>query len=397
MEFSFSAADETFRQEIRGFFTDIYPQDIIAKLASGASLTTTDIKRSEGALSAQGYLAVNWPQEYGGTGWTAEQKYIFDDELEKAGALQISPFGIIYVGPVIYTFGTEDQKKRWLPGILDGSVQWAQGYSEPNSGSDLASLQCKAERVGDHYLLNGTKTWTSSAQHADWLFCLVRTDNSGRKQEGISFLCMDINTPGISIQPIITLDGKRHVSQVDLIDVLVSVENLVGEEGKGWTYANYLLGHERTSYVHISEKRKILEHVWSNAGNVRTSDGSLQNDPAFVTHYTGLQQRLDGLEMTTLRTLASVAGGGAPGNESSILKIAATELAQDISYLGMMVNGPYACLKFPDNVTPEAFHNAVPTDAARQTGAYLMTRAQTIYGGATEVQKNIIAKRILGL
>jgi alkylation response protein AidB-like acyl-CoA dehydrogenase len=344
-------------------------------------------------MAAKGWLAVNWPKSAGGTGWTANEKYIFDEELERAGALNVVPMGLLYVGPVIYTFGTEEQKQRFLPGILDSTTFWAQGYSEPGSGSDLASLQCSAVSKGDDYIVNGTKIWTSLGQHADWIFCLLRTSQEEKKQEGITFLLIDMKTPGITVHPIITIDGKHSLNSVTFEDVRVPKENRIGEEGKGWTYANYLLGHERTSYAHVAGKRKQLANTRAGA-----KERGLLDDPAFVEKLVSLEARLDALEITVLRTLSSVAEGGAPGNESSILKIIATELAQDITELGMEAYGSYAQPAFPDSVAPAWTGNtALPSGGAPAVAAYLGARAQSIYGGSNEIQKNIIAKRILGL
>ncbi|MCE9650254.1 MAG: acyl-CoA dehydrogenase family protein [Parvibaculum sp.] len=398
MDFSFTHADEEFRMQVRHFFETEYPQDLIAKIARGHSPTKADYQRSERALDSKGWVAVNWPKEAGGTGWTSNQKYIFDEELERAGALNVVPMGLLYVGPVIYTFGTEAQKAQWLPGILNSTTFWAQGYSEPGSGSDLASLQSRAEPDGDDYIVNGTKIWTSLAQHADWIFCLLRTDSSGKKQEGITFLCIDMKTPGITVRPIITIDGKHSLNAVDFVDVRVPKANRIGEEGKGWTYANYLLGHERTSYAHVAGKRKQLRNIRKTAAKTTTDGGSLLQDPAFARKLSELEARLDALELTVLRVLASVADGGAPGEESSILKVIATELAQDITELGVEAFGPYAQPAFPDSVVPEGSDNfAIPAAAAPSVAQYLGARAQSIYGGSNEIQKNIIAKRILAL
>ncbi|MDZ4380529.1 MAG: acyl-CoA dehydrogenase family protein [Parvibaculum sp.] len=393
MDFSFSDNDEEFRMMVRDFFESEYPRDIVEKIASGASPSKEDYQRSERAMAAKGWLAVNWPKSAGGTGWTANEKYIFDEELERAGALNVVPMGLLYVGPVIYTFGTEEQKQRFLPGILDSTTFWAQGYSEPGSGSDLASLQCSAVPDGDDYIVNGTKIWTSLGQHADWIFCLLRTSQEEKKQEGITFLLIDMKTPGITVHPIITIDGKHSLNSVTFEDVRVPKENRIGEEGKGWTYANYLLGHERTSYAHVAGKRKQLANTRTGA-----KERGLLDDPAFVDKLVSLEARLDALEITVLRTLSSVAEGGAPGNESSILKIIATELAQDITELGMEAFGPYMLPGFPDSVAPAWTGNtALPAGAAPAVAAYLGARAQSIYGGSNEIQKNIIAKRILGL
>ena len=393
MDFSFSDKDEEFRMKVRDFFENEYPREIVEKMARGASPAKADYQQSERAMAAKGWLAVNWPKADGGTGWSANEKYIFDEELERAGALNVVPMGLLYVGPVIYTFGTDEQKQRFLPGILDSTVFWAQGYSEPGSGSDLASLQASAVREGEDYIVNGTKIWTSLAQHADWIFCLLRTSHEEKKQEGISFLLIDMKTPGITVQPIITIDGKHSLNSVTFENVRVPAENRIGEEGKGWHYANYLLGHERTSYAHVAGKRAQLADIRAAA-----RERGLLADPAFAEKLAALDTRLDALEITVLRTLSSVAEGGAPGNESSILKIIATELAQDITELGMEAYGPYALPAFPDSVAPDWTHNtALPADAAPSVARYLGARAQSIYGGSNEIQKNIIAKRILGL
>ncbi len=398
MDFSFTRADEEFRMQVRHFFETEYPQDLIEKMAHGHSPSKADYQRSERALDSKGWVAVNWPKEAGGTGWTSNQKYIFDEELERAGALNVVPMGLLYVGPVIYTFGTEAQKAQWLPGILNSTTFWAQGYSEPESGSDLASLQSRAVPDGSDYIVNGTKIWTSLAQHADWIFCLLRTDNSGKKQEGITFLCIDMKTPGITVRPIITIDGKHALNAVDFVDVRAPQANRIGEEGKGWTYANYLLGHERTSYAHVAGKRNQLRDIRATAAKTATNGATLLLDPGFARKLSELEARLDALELTVLRVLASVADGGAPGEESSILKVIATELAQDITELGVEAFGPYAQPTFPDSVVPEGSDNfAIPAAAAPSVARYLGARAQSIYGGSNEIQKNIIAKRILGL
>ncbi|MEQ8326704.1 acyl-CoA dehydrogenase family protein [Parvibaculum sp.] len=393
MDFSFSEKDEQFRMKVRDFFENEYPREIVEKMVTGASPSKADYQKSERAMAARGWLAVNWPKSAGGTGWSANEKYIFDEELERAGALNVVPMGLLYVGPVIYTFGTEEQKQRWLPGILDSTTFWAQGYSEPGSGSDLASLQASAVADGNDYIVNGTKIWTSLGQHADWIFCLLRTSQEEKKQEGITFLLIDMKTPGITVQPIITIDGKHALNSVVFEDVRVPQANRIGEEGKGWTYANYLLGHERTSYAHVAGKRKQLANT-----RLVARERGLFEDSAFVEKLSSLEARLDALELTVLRTLSSVAEGGAPGNESSILKIIATELAQDITELGMEAYGPYMQPAFPDSVAPAWTGNtALPSGAGPAVASYLGARAQSIYGGSNEIQKNIIAKRILGL
>ncbi|NQX95714.1 MAG: acyl-CoA dehydrogenase family protein, partial [Erythrobacter sp.] len=246
---------QEFRTSIRSYFDSEYPKDILDRVAQGASLTTDEVRKAEMALGTRGWLASAWPKEHGGPGWSIEEQYIFDEELERAGAPTVTPMGVVYVGPVIYTFGTKEQQDAWLPGIADGSVGWAQGYSEPGSGSDLASLQFSAVRDGDDYILNGTKIWTSAANHADWIFLLTRTSAEAKKQLGITFICAELKQPGVTVKPIITLDGKYVLSQVEFENVRVPAFNRIGEEGKGWTYSQYLLGNERTSYARIGGKR----------------------------------------------------------------------------------------------------------------------------------------------
>ena len=384
LDFSFSDEDEQFRLAVRAFFAKRYPQDLLEKHASGAALSKDDYQRAERALADQGWLCVSWPAEHGGCGWTPNQKYVFNEELEMAGAISPVPMGVIYVGPVICAFGTPEQQARWLPGIQQSTTFWAQGYSEPEAGSDLASLQCAARLDGDEYVVNGSKIWTSQAQHADWIFLLVRTSTEARKQQGITFLCAPMATPGIEVHPIITIDGQHTLNRVTLDEVRVPVANRVGEEGEGWRYANFLLGNERTSYAHVAAKRLQLSGLHALAATHET----LGCDPTFKAALAKLEIRVEALDAGVQRVLASLADGDAPGNEASTLKIQATELAQDITELSMQARAYGAVPKF-DNSAPDA-------DAAA-TMRYLGTRAQSIYGGANEIQKNIIAKRVLAL
>jgi alkylation response protein AidB-like acyl-CoA dehydrogenase len=381
----FSSEDETFRAEARQFFSDEYPSELLAKAASGESLAKEDYQKSEQAFAKRGWLCVNWPVAEGGPGWTVNQKYIFDQELEYAGAIVPVPMGVIYVGPVICAFGTDEQKARWLPGIREGKTSWAQGYSEPGSGSDLASLQCRADKDGDDYVINGTKTWTSLAQHADWIFVLVRTSTEKVKQQGITFLCLPMDSPGVEVHPIITLDGKHSLNRVSFDDVRVPTSNRVGVEGEGWQYANFLLGNERTSYAHVAGKRMQVEAI----RQVASMDENLIEDKSFWWEIYNLEVRLDALDLSVLRVLATISDGESPGDESSILKILATELAQDITELGMQAHGNYSSTTFGE-VMPSR-------EAAIKSFTYYGARAQSIYGGSNEIQKNIIAKRVLKL
>ena len=390
---------DVFRMNVRAFFENEFPKDIVEKNRRGASLTTEDIKNSEQALASKGWLVPAWPTEYGGTGWTIEEQYVFDEELERAGIPTVTPMGAIYVGPVIYTFGTDAQKERWLPGIREGKTSWGQGYSEPGSGSDLASLQFQAVKDGDEYVLNGTKIWTSAAQHADWMFLLTRTDNSGKKQEGITFICVDAKTPGVVVYPIITIDGKYVLSRVEFTDVRVPLDNRIGEEGKGWTYSQYLLGHERTSYARIGSKRKSLQHLKEVAAATSLGGNrTLLEEDSFHAKLAEAELNVDKLEMTVFRILSVIAAGGTPGNEASILKIMATETAQQITELYIEAAATNGMRSFDDSVTPDwASKFSIPEYAAPKVSNYFGTRAQSIYGGTNEIQKNIIAKRVLGL
>lgn len=385
MDMQFSLEDEAFRAEVRQFFSTEYPSELLEKAASGVSLAKEDYQKSEQAFAKRGWLCVNWTVAEGGPGWTVNQKYIFDQELEYAGAIVPVPMGVIYVGPVICAFGTDEQKARWLPGIREGKTSWAQGYSEPGSGSDLASLQCRADKDGDDYVIDGTKIWTSLAQHADWIFVLVRTSTEKVKQLGITFLCLPMDSPGVEVHPIITLDGKHSLNRVTFDQVRVPISNRIGVEGEGWQYANFLLGNERTSYAHVAGKRMQVAAI----REVASMDENLVEDELFWRSIYDLEVRLDALDLTVLRVLSSISDGESPGDESSILKILATELAQDITELGMQVHGNYSSTTFGESMPSRS--------AAIGSFTYYGTRAQSIYGGSNEIQKNIIAKRVLKL
>jgi len=398
MDMRFSPALEPFRQEVRSFFAQDYPQDILAKVRAGHALTTPDVRRAERALGAKGWLASAWPQEHGGPGWSIEEQYIFDEELERAGAPTVTPMGVIYVGPVIYTFGSQAQKDRWLGPTRAGEMGWAQGYSEPGSGSDLASLQFSAKRDGDAFILNGTKIWTSAAQHADWIFLLARTSTGARKQQGISFICCEMTRPGVTLVPIIGIDGKHYLNQVIFEDVRVPADYMIGEEGKGWDYSTYLLGNERTSYARIGAKRKMLADLKSIAKAAPVGgNAALYEDAVFRHKLADTEIKVDGLETAVLRILSAVADGGAPGHEASIVKILATETHQRITELMLEACGRAAQIATPDSAVPAWAADALTAYAPPAVSTYFATRAQSIYGGTNEIQKNIIAKRVLGL
>ena len=396
MNLDLTPEDERFRMEVRRYFQEEYPQDILAKIANGQTLDKADLVASERALSAKGWLAPGWPEAYGGPGWTVTQRFIFDDELERAGAPNVSPMGLLYVAPVIYTFGTPEQQDRWLPDILAARTFWAQGYSEPEAGSDLASLRTSAVRSGDAYIVNGEKTWTSRAHHAEWIFCLVRTETGARKQDGITFLCMDMSSPGIEVTPIISIDGGHHLNRVTFNDVRAPVANRIGEEGKGWTYARHLLNHERTSYAHVAAKRRQLEHLRRVSATAPWGDVLGTPGSGLGRREAEVEVELLALEMTTLRALAPLASGQAPGDEASIIKIAATETAQAVTELFVELAGPYGAPAFPDRHAADwrAGLEDIPAFAPPSMADYFFTRSQSIYGGSNEIQKNIIARQL---
>ncbi len=391
MDINFSDADNHFRQEVKDYLENKYPKHVKEKQNNGEQLTKQDMIDYHKSLYEQGWAGYNWPVEYGGTGWSPTQIYIFQEELGYANTPTILPFGLNMVGPVIYTFGNEEQKKRFLPDILEFNTWWCQGYSEPGSGSDLASLKTKAVRDGDHYIVNGSKTWTTLAQNADWIFCLVRTETTQKKQEGISFLLIDMKTEGIEVKPIITIDGDHEVNSVFFTDVKVPVENLIGEEGKGWTYAKFLLAHERFGIAGVPNQKYSLKLLKD-----RTKDFADDDLKKKIADY---EIELSALEFTELRTLAALANGGHPGAESSIIKIKGTELQQRLTEMYVEAAGQYI-LPYEG---PEGFNsNNTPASnvsdfSSQAVSRYLNFRKTSIYGGSNEIQKNIIAKAILGV
>ncbi len=399
MDLSFSAEDLAFRDEVRAFIAERYPAALRGKQDEGEELSKEDFLSWHRILAEKGWVAPAWPKEYGGPGWTATQRYIFSEELARADTIPILPFGINMVGPVIYTFGTAEQKARFLPRILSGEDWWCQGYSEPGAGSDLASLRTGAERDGDHYVVNGQKTWTTLAQHADWGFFLVRTDPSAAKpQEGISFLLIDMTSPGIQVRPIITLGGEHEVNEVWLENVRVPVENRIYEENKGWTCAKFLLAHERTGIAGVARSKRGIERLKGIAASEPDSRGQpLLANPFFRRRVAELETDLTALEFTELRTLAGEAAGRGPGPESSLLKIKGTEIQQRITELALEAAGHYGApyfRQFPEGsneypIGPAFAHRAAPT--------YFNMRKTSIYGGSNEIQRNIIAKMVLGL
>ena len=400
MNVTLSPEEKAFREELRVFFRERYPDDIRYKVDNGIELGRDEQIRWQKILYEQGWAAVNWPVEYGGTGWTPVQKYLFANEIAEANAPDMIPFGVKMVGPVIYTFGNDAQKRQFLPDILESNVWWCQGYSEPGSGSDLASLKTRAERVGAHYIVNGTKTWTTLGHLADWIFCLVRTSSDvARKQEGISFLLIDMSTPGVSVKPIITIEGDREVNEVHFEDVKVPAENLVGEEGKGWTYGKVLLQHERTNLAGTARSKYRMRRLAAKAKQSVHGARPLMQDRNFARKFAAVEIELRALEYTDLRTLAAVATGKAPGPESSILKIRGTEVQQAIDALFMEAAGYYALPYVPAQYTvdfPVEERIGLGTET-RTSLRYFNNRKASIYGGSNEIQKNIVAKHVLGL
>lgn len=399
MNADFTAEELEFQKEVRHFLKTEFPEDIKHKVDNGIRLEKDDYVRWQKILYKKGWVAPNWPVEYGGTGWTPTQKYIFAMEMGLYGAMEPVAFGVKMVAPVIYSFGNEEQKQRFLPDILQSNVWWCQGYSEPNAGSDLAAVKTTAVRDGDHYVVNGTKTWTTLGQYADWIFCLVRTDSTVKKQEGISFLLIDMKTPGITVSPIVLLDGEPEVNEVHFDDVRVPAENLIGEENKGWTYAKVLLTHERTNIAQVPNSKLKLKKLRQLAAETPDGHGgNLLDDAVFSRKLAEVEIQLLALEYAELRTLAAVSVGKAPGPESSILKVVGTEASQFIDELYMEV-AAYHVLPF----VPEQFTDGFEGERvgagmlANTANIYFNNRKKSIYGGSNEIQKNIISKAVLGL
>ncbi|MCW7536357.1 acyl-CoA dehydrogenase family protein [Aquabacterium sp. A7-Y] len=398
MDLNFTAEEQAFREEVRSFVREHLDENIRHKVHNGLHLTKQDHVSWQRALHARGWGAPGWPKEFGGPGWGPVQQYIFDEECAAGGAPRLIPFGLKMVAPVIMAFGNAAQQQRFLPKIASAEEWWCQGYSEPGAGSDLASLRTRARRDGDHYVVNGQKTWNTLGQHADWIFCLVRTDTEVKPQRGISFLLIDMKSPGITVRPIITLDGAHEVNEVWFEDVRVPVENLVGEENQGWTYAKFLLGHERTNIAGIGIAKRELARLKRIAAIERKRGRPLIEDPLFAARLAELEIELMALELTNLRVLSAEAQKRAPGPEASILKIKGTEIQQGITELLVQAVGPYA-LPFRREALEAGWQDDPigPSHAVSLAANYLNMRKLSIYGGSNEIQKNIISQRLLGL
>jgi len=392
MDLNFTADELAFRDEVRRWVGTHLPADISHKVRNGLRLSKDDFQRWARILGKQGWLGSNWPKDFGGPGWNAVQKHLFEEECALAGAPRVVPFGPVMVAPVIMAFGSPEQQRRFLPGIASGDVWWCQGYSEPQAGSDLASLATRAERRGDGYVVNGHKTWTTLGQHADWIFCLVRTNTDVRKQEGISFLLIDMKSPGITVRPIVLLDGEPEVNEVFFDDVEVPVTNLVGDENKGWTYAKYLLAHERTNIADVNRAKRELERL----KRLARAEG-LWDDTRFRDQIALLEVDIVALEMMVLRVLSAERDGKQTLDVAGLLKIRGSEIQQRYTELMMLAAGPFA-LPFIYEAMEAGWQgdHVGAAHFAPIAASYFNTRKTTIYGGSNEVQKNIIAQAVLG-
>ena len=390
MDLRFTPEENAFREEVREFFRTALPARIRDKLIMGHHASKDELVEWTRILNAKGWAVPHWPVEWGGTGWDPVRQYIFQDEMQQAPAPSPLPFGVSMVGPVIIAFGSEAQKRRFLPRIANLDDWWCQGFSEPGSGSDLASLKTTAKRDGDHYVVTGQKTWTTLGQYADWIFVLARTDMAAKKQEGISFLLIDMKTPGITVRPIRTIDGGEEVNEVFLDDVRVPAENLVGQENKGWDYAKFLLGNERVGIARVGATKSLLAQAKEHARTITSGGRPLIEDPTMAARIAEVENELLALELTALRVVANSADGK-PHPASSVLKLRGSELQQAATELVVDIAGPLSLASFADEGSD------VPDWARVATPNYLNYRKVSIYGGSNEVQRTIIAGSILGL
>ena len=395
MDLNFTPAEDAFRAEVRSFLKDNLSEELATKVRNGEELGKADIEGWHATLQSRGWLAVTWPTEYGGPGWNAVQRHIFDEECALANTPRIVPFGLGMLGPVLIKFGTEKQKADILPRILDGTDWWCQGYSEPGAGSDLASLKTRAIREGDDYIINGQKTWTTLGQYADKIFCLVRTSTEGKRQEGISFVLVDIKTPGIEVRPIKLIEGGYEVNEVFFSDVRVPVSNLVGVENEGWTIAKFLLTHERTGIAGVGASTQALHELKALARKLKRRGKPLIEDPLFAARIAQAEIDLEALRMTNLRVLVDASGGAASNTIASMLKIKGTVIRQNLDDLARRALGP-AAAPFP--LEALAGNLAVaPPEAAASAASYFNNRKLSIFGGSNEIQRNIIAKDLFGV
>jgi len=392
MDLAFTPDEQAFRKEIRAWVAANLPADISLKVLNALHLSRDDMQRWARILGKKGWLGYGWPKEFGGPGWSSVQKHLFEEECALAGAPRLVPFGPVMVAPVIMAFGNAAQQARFLPGIASGEVWWSQGYSEPGSGSDLASLKTRAERQGDHYIVNGQKTWTTLGQYGEWIFCLVRTSNEGKPQTGISFLLIDMQSPGVTVRPIRLLDGSVEVNEVFFDNVRVPTENLIGEENKGWTYAKHLLSHERTNIADVNRAKRELERL----KRIAKAEG-VYDDTRFRDEIAKLEVDVVALEMMVLRVLAAEKSGKQSLDVAGLLKIRGSEIQQRYSELMMLAAGPYALPLIREAMEAGWQGDAVGAlHCAPLASAYLNMRKTTIYGGSNEVQRNIVSQVVLG-
>ena len=401
MDLNFTPEELAFRQEIRDWVARNLPEDISHKVRHSLRLSREDLQRWARILGQQGWLGWGWPREFGGPGWNAVQKHLFEEECALAAAPRVVPFGPVMVAPVIMAFGSPEQQRRFLPGIASGEVWWSQGYSEPGSGSDLASLKCRAERQGDKYIVNGQKTWTTLGQHGDWMFNLVRTSTDGKPQTGISFLLLDMKSPGVTVRPIKLLDGECEVNEVFFDNVEVPAENLIGEENKGWTYAKHLLSHERTNIADVNRSKRELERL----KRIAKTEG-VWDDPRFRDQIALLEVDIVALEMMVLRVLSAEKSGKNSLDIAGLLKIKGSEIQQRYAELMMLAAGPFA-MPFIEEAMEAGWQGDATAGAlggfpggvtanAPLASTYFNLRKTTIYGGSNEVQRNIVAQTVLG-
>ena len=401
MDLAFTPEEQAFREEVRAWVRSHLPEDIAHKVRNALRLSRDDLQRWAKILGSRGWLGHGWPKAFGGPGWSSVQKHLFEEECARACAPRVIPFGPVMVAPVIMAFGTPEQQQRFLPGIASGEVWWSQGYSEPGSGSDLASVKTRAERQGDHYLVNGQKTWTTLGQYGEWIFCLVRTSTEGKPQTGISFLLIDMKTPGVSVRPIKLLDGESEVNEVFFDNVKVPVENLIGEENQGWTYAKHLLSHERTNIADVNRAKRELERL----KRIARAEG-VWEDQRFRDQIALLEVDVIALEMMVLRVLSAETSGKNPLDIAGLLKIKGSEIQQRYSELMMLAAGPFS-LPFIEEAMQAGWQGDQSASAlggfpggevanAPLASTYFNMRKTTIYGGSNEVQRNIVAQTVFG-
>jgi alkylation response protein AidB-like acyl-CoA dehydrogenase len=393
MDLDFTPEQQAFRADVRAWVSANLPADISHKVHHALRLTRDDMQRWAKILGAKGWLGYGWPREFGGPGWDAIQRHLFEEECALAGAPRIVPFGPVMVAPVIMAFGSPEQQRRFLPGIASGEVWWSQGYSEPGAGSDLASVKTRAERRGDKYVVNGQKTWTTLGQYGEWIFCLVRTSTEGKPQTGISFLLIDMKSPGVTVRPIVLMDGEPEVNEVFFDNVEVPVDNLVGEENKGWTYAKYLLAHERTNIADVNRAKRELERL----KRIARAEG-VYDDPRFRDQIALLEVDVVALEMMVLRVLSAQAGGRKALDVAGLLKIRGSEIQQRYTELLMLAGGPFS-LPFIWEAMEAGWQgdHVGAAHCAPLAANYFNYRKTTIYGGSNEVQRNIVAQTVLGV